>query len=292
MEREYKYSCKLEIGDMLCSLNFAHERFAEPLREYYRHFLTEDRPDFQVDIEVVLQDDGYDVPEPLLADKVVQGSTFNFCDGLIEGHVQLGDRYIKAKVREQVIIGFAIGSLEQFLVQIYYTWQWLEKSHGRQLSFIVHACGIEIDGHALLFTGPSGSGKTTVGKLAKDNSVLNDELVLVKKCSSGFQLKSTPFRQSVIGRKDSCKPLTGVYFLEHARVNRLEKMQKCKAAADFLQQLIICEPLLSTDKEKFFTEMADFATDLASHVEIYRLHFLPEGSVWDLIDKAIAVEAG
>lgn len=292
MTQEYNYSCKLEIGDMCCSLNFSDKSIASSLRNYYRSFLSDNLPDINIDIEVVSHIADDVVPQFLFRNKAVQGSSFCFGNGLIEGYLKLESMSLLVKISKQLFVDHNIKLLEQFLIQIYYTWLSLDQPTRKQKSFIVHACGIEMDGAGFMFTGPSGTGKTTLAKLARNSSVLNDETLLINKNRHSFHLKSTPFKQSVIGRKDSCVPLTAAFFLFHSDINKLERMRRSEAAGEFVKQIIFSQPLLSTDVEKSFIEMAAFAAELASNIDFYRLHFLPRKDVWDLLDEVVLAQVG
>ncbi len=88
-------------------------------------------------------------------------------------------------------------------------------SRGQGLT--LHAACLSWKGRAQLFVGPSGAGKTTISRALETVPGirrLSDELVVVKRTTSGFRAFSTPFwGEFRLPRNNGSAMLERVYFL-------------------------------------------------------------------------------
>jgi hypothetical protein len=146
--------------------------------------------------------------------------------------------------------------------------------------FLLHAASALRSGKAFLFTGVSGAGKTTISRLAPpDAAVLTDEISYVRVDGGGYRGYGTPFAGELarIGANVSA-PLGALYFLEQGPVNRIEPIGRLAAARALLRNVLFFahDPLLV---ERVFHSALEFV----SSVEVARLVFRPEQSVWELI---------
>jgi len=274
--------CRLEIGDFCCSLLCENADLAAYFREYYDGFVLDGRePDFIIELNVAKHPlEAYRMPESLLTTKVVQGNRFSFGSELLEGSLHLSDRYCHVTVKEALLK--CVRVFEQFLYQVYYTL--LHNQDPRPLSFLIHASGVIRKGNGFAFAGRSGSGKSTIASLSSQETVLNDEIVIVRKQNGGFQVRSTPFNGFFKNKKNSSAPLKAVFLLEHAQENCLNPLSKSDFVGKFVREIVISTPLLSTNNKNVFSEMLDFCSQLVNEVPVYQLGFRPDRSFWDCID--------
>ena len=105
---------------------------------------------------------------------------------------------------------------------------------------VVHACGVALDGRALLFCGRSGAGKTTIARLfrrhRRESPVLSDDRIVLRRRGAGWRAFGTPWHGS--GRfasPGSCR-LAAVVFLEQGKTTRLGPLPVVQVAARLFAQ--------------------------------------------------------
>jgi hypothetical protein len=279
--------CHLEIGDFCCSLVCENATIAASFRKYFQGFLTDGvEPDLFLSLKVSYHPLGaYKVPASLLMTKDVHDNCFNFGFGLLEGSIDLAEKRCDIVVKEALLGGGCIRIFEQFLYQVYYT---LLQSQKPQLkSFLVHASGVSKNGSGYLFAGRSGSGKSTIATLSSQETVLNDEIVIVEEQNHEFWIRSTPFNGTFKNKKNAGALLRSVFLLEHAKENYLKALSKAVFLGKFMREVVPSISLLSMEKEKAFSEMMDFCSQLVEKVPVCQLGFLPDRSFWDCINMMV-----
>lgn len=146
--------------------------------------------------------------------------------------------------------------------------------------FLLHAAGAVRQGRASLFFGPSGSGKTTIARLAlSDATLLTDEISYVRRDGSSYLAHGTPFTGELAKSGENISaPIAGLYQLVKASRNRVTRMKQADAARALLESVL------------FFAEDPDLVKlvftsvcDLVGQLPVYRLEFVPDKSLWDLI---------
>lgn len=105
----------------------------------------------------------------------------------------------------------------------------------REGALEIHACGLIVDGRALLFSGRSGAGKSTTGrlwrKLRPGTRVLSDDRVVLRERRGRPWAFGTPWHGEGGFAAPDAKPLAAVFFLRHARRTRLTRLSEPQAAA-------------------------------------------------------------
>ena len=147
-------------------------------------------------------------------------------------------------------------------------------------SFLVHAASAVRHGHAFLFVGLSGAGKTTISRLAPpDVTLLSDEISCVRRLSQGYFAYGTPFAGE-LGRPGAniVAPLAGIYLLAKAPENSVQPLAPAEVAGRLLRNI-----LFFSRQTRLIRQVFESACHLASTVPVYRLGFVPEPSVWELL---------
>lgn len=150
----------------------------------------------------------------------------------------------------------------------------------RQGGFLVHAASAVRNGRAFLFAGASGAGKTTIARLAPEDVILlTDEVSYVRKQEGGYSAFGTPFTGELakVG-ENICAPIAALYLLAKGPQNRIEPAGDAEAGRALLANIL------------FFAEDAELvrlvfqsACEFVGRVPVYRLTFVPDASVWEMI---------
>lgn len=185
-------------------------------------------------------------------------------------HYKKVDLYLKSgAVRLENILGYPLGEI--LIINLL--------SQGRGL--LIHSCGIDNNGEGVLFAGSSGAGKSTIASLGinkKGIEVLSDDRVIARKVDGRFWIYGTPWHGHVKVCSPERVPLEKIFFLKHAKKNRIEEIVSIEATS----RLIVCSfPTFWDKKGMEFT--LKFCAELARKVPCYELGFVPDESVLDFV---------
>jgi len=151
--------------------------------------------------------------------------------------------------------------------------------------FLLHSASAVRNGKAFLFAGVSGAGKTTISRLAPaDATLLTDEISYVRKLDSpnksqGYVAFGTPFTGELakLGENTSA-PVAALYLLAQGPENRIEPVGVADAGRELLANMLF----FAEDQEMVHWAFKA-ACDFVDHVPVYRLTFVPDARVWELI---------
>ena len=97
---------------------------------------------------------------------------------------------------------------------------------------VVHACGLVLDGAAVLFCGTSGAGKTTTARLwSRRARVLSDDRVVLTRRGRRLIAHGTPWHGEGRFAAAASAPLRALFFLRHGRTSRATPVAPPSAAA-------------------------------------------------------------
>ena len=86
----------------------------------------------------------------------------------------------------------------------------------------VHACGVVVDGRAVLFLGQSGAGKSTLARLWCEHRpavVLSDDRIVLRRHGRGFRAHGTPWHgEGGLAAQGSAR-LGAIFFIRHQTEN-------------------------------------------------------------------------
>jgi hypothetical protein len=149
----------------------------------------------------------------------------------------------------------------------------------KQGGFLLHSASAIRNGKAFLFAGVSGAGKTTISRLAPpDATLLTDEISYVRKLDDGYVAYGTPFTGELakLGENTSA-PVAALYLLAKGE-NRIEPVAVPDAGRELLANMLF----FAEDQEMVHSAF-QAACDFVSRVPVYRLTFLPDARVWEMI---------
>jgi energy-coupling factor transporter ATP-binding protein EcfA2 len=151
-------------------------------------------------------------------------------------------------------------------------------AHG---GLLVHAAGLERNGLGYLFTGPSGAGKSTVCRVSKDALILNDDLVVLRETESELEVWATPFSNPKQNKPNpGTAKLRSVFILCQAEFHKVEPENAAIALADLISKT----PIVAAFPENVKI-LLERCQRFLSHVQVYRLHFLPDDQFWRIIPE-------
>jgi hypothetical protein len=147
--------------------------------------------------------------------------------------------------------------------------------------FLVHAASAVRNGRAFIFAGVSGAGKTTISRLApKDATLLTDEISYVRKQEDGsYSAFGTPFTGELAKLGENVQaPLAALYLLKQGPENRIDAVSGIDATRALLSNI-----LFFAEDAALVRQVFDAACEFTSRVPVYRLTFLPDARVWEMI---------
>ena len=145
---------------------------------------------------------------------------------------------------------------------------------------LLHASGGIRGGRGHLFSGVSGAGKTTMARLAPaDVRLLTDEISYIRESAGAFQVFGTPFSGELgIQGENVSAPLAAIYLIEHGAANCIEPVPQAQAARRLMRNVLFFARDPQLVASVFSTVCA-----LVRRVPVFRLEFLPDARVWEMI---------
>jgi hypothetical protein len=148
----------------------------------------------------------------------------------------------------------------------------------------VHAAGVDMGGHGLVFAGPSEAGKSTIVKLVGEKGrVLCDDRIVVRKGRGDFLLHGTWSHGEIDRVAPGPVPLRAVLFLRQAAANRADRVLDTQAILrDFLARLV--RPLATAD---WWERALEVAEAVVREVPFYDLAFDRSGAVVGVLEELL-----
>lgn len=192
---------------------------------------------------------------------------------ILEPNFRSGDVYISDRwSNEQVTLKPLLYPFDELLMI-----NLLSQERG----ILTHSCGIDNNGKGMLFVGESGAGKSTLSNLWKDNKdviVLSDDRIILRKIDGLFWIYGTPWHGDAKVSSPEKAPLEKIFFLHHAKTNKVERIEGIAAAS----KLLVCSfPTFWNKKGMEFT--LGFIDELVTAIPCYELGFTPDKTAIDFI---------
>lgn len=141
-------------------------------------------------------------------------------------------------------------------------------------ALVVHAAAGVLDGQAWLMPGESGTGKSTAAREAGFDRVLADEMVVVRRATSGFVAWGTPFwsKGRTLPFDAGFAPLGVVARLRQADAVAARPMRQDDLAAYLIRSVVLYETSADARRRAF-----ELACDVVEAVRGVELAFPKEG---------------
>jgi hypothetical protein len=150
---------------------------------------------------------------------------------------------------------------------------------------MLHACGISLEGHGLLFVGESGTGKSTMGVLWSRQpgvTVLSDERVAVRDLLGRFWLYGTPWHGTARLCSDARSPLQALLLLKQGRVNQAVRLSPMRA----ISQLAACVYWPAWSR-RGMQNVLKVTGNLVQQVPCFELTFCPGSQVIEYLNAEL-----
>jgi hypothetical protein len=260
------HSLVIEIGGMPVRVNTTDLKFHSLLQERYTGFLSEaDDPEIEFEVELVAS--GF--PDPNAEVRVTQK--------LGRWSIERGDfraEWHPASRTGRIRQAPKPYSLDSVL-RIVHT-----LALARKGGFLLHAASAIRNGKAFLFAGVSGAGKTTISSFAPpDANLLTDEISYVRRQGEGYAAFGTPFTGELNKTGENLSaPVAALYLLAKGDENRIDPVPPGEAARSVLANI-----LFFAEDEELVHSTFHSAFNYACRVPVFRLTFVPDSRVWELI---------
>ncbi len=159
-----------------------------------------------------------------------------------------------------------------------------------QRAMFVHASSVERGGEAYVFMGRSGAGKTTAAVVSRGagiSSVIREELTCIGDFADSAPLRvfALPFREKnrMSATSPAAFPLRGIYWLEQAEVDSVERI----GVPEQVKRLAMATSICVRD-EMFMIPALELAEELVSRVPVRVLRFRKSAEFWHAIDEDLA----
>jgi hypothetical protein len=265
-EKSGRLCLVIEVGGVPVRMNTANAAFAEMLKARYAGYIGESEySEIEFDIELV-------APKPPYSDADVRVTHD-------QGRWLLTRGDFRAEWEPASRRGWIRQSANPYSIDCV-----LRIIHtlvlARQGGFLLHSASAIRNGKAFLFAGVSGAGKTTISRLAPpDATLLTDEISYVRRQNGRYVAFGTPFTGELakLGENVSA-PIAALYLLAKGSENRIETIPASEAARSLLANV-----LFFAEDEKLVQAMFHSTFEFVSHVPVFRLTFVPDARVWELI---------
>ena len=263
-------SLGLAIAGICTRVSSKSRALLERLRTRYAGFLVEPVADsFEVQIDPDPNGIPYEYPSP----------DFAFTDSCIAFELPgfIGFIDPEKSARLKITSLHAPAGADYFLRTVYALLAY------RAGGLMVHGAGIVRDGRAFLFFGPSGSGKTTVARLSTGCIALNDDLIVLTPEARAWRAHGTPFTNPTqVSPTSRSAPLAALLRLVQSPDVYLSPLVGAPAVAELLASVPVLNGGPAPPLER--------CRQILQSVPSYLLHFRPEPSFWQEIDRIEAAQ--
>jgi hypothetical protein len=263
-----RYSLVIAIGGVPVRVNTTDADFLEMLQNRYAGFVSaESSADFDFDV---------DLAPPAFADRDADVSVTHRSGRWLMERGDFRAEWEPAERRGRIHQSANPYSIDAVL-RIVHT-----LVLARQGGFLLHSASAIRNGKAFLFAGVSGAGKTTISRLAPaDATLLTDEISYVRKRQedNGYVAFGTPFTGELakLGENTSA-PVAALYLLAQGPENRIEPVAPSDAGRELLANM-----LFFAEDQELVHWAFQAACDFVQRVPVYRLTFMPDARVWEMI---------
>lgn len=151
---------------------------------------------------------------------------------------------------------------------------------------LIHSCGINYEGKAVLFCGKSGAGKSTIADLwrAENASLMNDDRIIIRPLDGKYVAAATPWHGTVDEINPVTLPIAAVFHLHQATENRVEAIPFPQSA-----QRIIANAIAPFYLKSSMNKVLQTLTTAMQTIPSYNLYFQPNQDAIDTCRRILDV---
>lgn len=151
----------------------------------------------------------------------------------------------------------------------------------RSGAILFHSAGVVREKYAYLFFGHSGCGKSTVVRYSTNDTILNDDLLLLEPSNGCWIAYATPFSNPgriVITNTNAC--VVGMFRLIKNNSVVLERTNPSIALAEVISNVPVI-PVIPNGLD----ELIKRCWRLTSEIPVYNLYFRKDPTFWEEIER-------
>jgi hypothetical protein len=256
---------KISVAGVILEFTLENTLFYKVLLENYEDFLTRKDPDYRFTVNAYTMDIREDYTDPVTA---LSGRMVTVGRRDFKAKLDLDQRQGTLEINDNI---YAFDSFHRVLYSM------LMLAYD---GLLLHCCGLIKDGLGYIFLGLSESGKSTMYRITPESVLLSDEMVVVRRREGKFHVCGTPFWGDFRkGTKNRHVPVHGLYFLHQAGKNFTRPISEKEAVMRVMRNALFFSRA-PTESARLFMLCSAFVSGVPSR----ELHFLPDPSVWDVID--------
>lgn len=152
---------------------------------------------------------------------------------------------------------------------------------GKGRGLLLHACAVQDEAGALLFSGKSGDGKSTTARLWQGQAgvtLLSDDRVILVKKDGGFWIYGTPWHGDARVASPLGAPLEKIFLLRHAPANQVARLKPVDLATRLFVRCF--PPFWDLEGMQYSLELIE---QLCLQVPGYELGFVPDTSAVEYV---------
>jgi hypothetical protein len=142
---------------------------------------------------------------------------------------------------------------------------------------MIHASGVNHEGHGYLFSGVSGKGKTTMAKLwdKAGAQVIHDDRLIIRNTADGYKMFNTPVYKNDEPKESK---LDRIFLIEHGKKNEIVPVSGAAAIS-----LVMTNCIQHNWNQEIVSRLIGSVSALCKNIPVVRLPFLPDRSIIDKI---------
>ena len=149
---------------------------------------------------------------------------------------------------------------------------------------LIHCCGIQHQGKAILFCGKSGAGKSTTAELwpAAGATLMNDDRIIIRPRDEGYVASATPWHGTVQEINPAILPIAAVFHLHQAKEDRVEPIPYAQSV-----QRIMANAIAPFYFKTSMSRVMQTLSTAMQNVPSYHLHFTPDQGAVEAVKSVL-----